>query len=102
MRSRKERLTVTVDRSLLQAGSDAVKAGRADSLSGWVNLALHERAEKERRLEALGHAVALYEEKYGEISAEELSKQARADRQDAVVVRGHPQRQSGRRPHRAR
>lgn len=102
MRSRKERLTVTVDRALLEAGSEAVKAGRADSLSGWVNLALHERAEKERRLEALANAIALHEEQHGEITSEEMTRQARIDRQDAVVVRGPPQRQSGRRPQRAR
>ena len=37
---RKERLTVTVDASLVVAGNQAVAAGRAESLSAWVNLAL--------------------------------------------------------------
>ena len=41
---RKERLTVTVDLALVQAGQDAVAAGRAESVSAWVNLALAERA----------------------------------------------------------
>ena len=36
MSQRKERLTVTVDRNVVAAGSAAVAAGRADSLSGWV------------------------------------------------------------------
>jgi hypothetical protein len=88
MRARKERLTVTVDRALVDAGQRAVKAGLASSLSGWVNLALAERAAKERRLAAMGEAIAAYEAQFGEISEAELLAQARADRQAAVVVRG--------------
>jgi hypothetical protein len=84
----KGRLTVTVDRALVQAGNKAVAAGRASSLSGWVNLALAERAEKERRLQAMADAVAAYEAKFGVISAAELAAQSRADRRSAVVVRG--------------
>jgi glycerol dehydrogenase-like iron-containing ADH family enzyme len=97
MKRRKERLTVTVDPSLIEAATEAVKAGRADSLSGWVNLALTERADKERRLQALADAVAAYERKFGEISAEELEQQARLDRQAAIVVRGKSRAQSRRR-----
>ncbi|HVO26669.1 MAG TPA: hypothetical protein VMW56_23915 [Candidatus Margulisiibacteriota bacterium] len=90
MKRLKERLTVTVDPVLIQAGNDAVATGRAESLSSWVNLALAERAAKERRLKAMAEAVASYEEMFGAISAEELSAQARADRRDAIVVRGMP------------
>ena len=85
---RKARLTVTVDRSLVQEGSAAVAAGRAESLSGWVNLALAERAAKERRLRAMADAVALYEAEFGAISDAELEAQARADKRSARVVRG--------------
>lgn len=88
MSARKERLTVTVDRSLIAAGNDAVAEGRAESLSAWVNAALHDRAAKERALAALGEAIAAYEEEFGGISARELADQARADRESAVVVRG--------------
>jgi nucleotide-binding universal stress UspA family protein len=88
MKRRKERLTVTVDPSLVEAASAAVKAGRADSLSAWVSLALVERAEKERRLAALEQAIRSYEEQFGELGAEELARQARADRVAALVVRG--------------
>jgi uncharacterized protein YgfB (UPF0149 family) len=91
MTQRKERLTVTVDRALVLAANEAVAAGRADSLSGWVNLALAERAAKERRLEALADAVAVYEAEFGTISQAELVAQERSDRRAAVVVRG-PQR----------
>lgn len=84
----KERLTVTVDPHLVEAGNNAVAEGRVDSLSAWVNLALAERAAKDRRLRALAQAVAAYETKFGVIGAEELAAQERADRASARVVRG--------------
>ena len=92
MSNRKERLTVTVDPELIRAGNAAVRSGRAESLSGWVNLALTERAAKERRLKALAEAVSLYEAQFGEISSAELAAQARADRRSAVVIRDRPRR----------
>ena len=33
----KERMTVTVDAELVEAGNRAVKAGRVESLSSWIN-----------------------------------------------------------------
>jgi hypothetical protein len=83
----KERLTVTVDPELVRAGSQAVADGRVESLSAWVNLALAERAVKDRRLRALAEAVADYEQAFGVISDEELVAQRRADRTAARVVR---------------
>ena len=88
MTIRKERLTVTIDPELVKAGTEAVAAGRAESLSAWVNSALAERVARERRLAALGEAIAAYESEFGEISAAELAAQARADRQSARVIRG--------------
>ena len=85
---RKQRLTVTVDPDLIEAGNRAVAAGQADSLSGWVNRALAERAARERRLQTLMEAVAGYEAEFGEITAEEIAAQRRADRETATVVRG--------------
>ena len=79
---------MTVDPELVRAGNEAVAAGRAPSLGAWVNLALAERATKERRLRALADAVAAYEAVHGEISAQELSAQAKTDRRAAIVVRG--------------
>src|SRR5438874_247951 len=84
----KERLTVTVDPHLIQAGNEAVAEGQADSLSAWVNLALADRAAKDRRLRALAEAVTAYEKEFGAISAGELAEQQRADRAAARVVRG--------------
>ena len=88
MRTLKQRLTVTVDPALVRAGHEAVKAGDAESLSAWVNVALADRAAKERRLRAMGEAVAAYEAEFGMITAEELAAQERADRRSARVARG--------------
>lgn len=87
MRPGKERLTVTVDPHLVQAGHAAVAAGTSESLSAWVNLALAERADKERRLRALGDAIAAYEDEFGVLTPDELAAQARSDRVTARVVR---------------
>ena len=84
----KERLTVTVDPHLVAAANAAVAEGRVDSLSAWVNLALAERAAKDRRLRALADAIGAYEAAFGAISAEELAAQERTDRASARVVRG--------------
>jgi|SRR5450432_79148 len=88
MTRHKARLTVTVDAELVEAANQAVKAGRAESLSGWVNAALAERETKERRLRAMAEAVSAYEAEFGTISAQELAAQQRADERTAVVVRG--------------
>jgi Arc/MetJ-type ribon-helix-helix transcriptional regulator len=85
---KKERLTVTVDANLLEAANEAVAAGRAESLSSWVNLALAEREAKERRLRAMAEAVADYEAQFGEITPEEIAAQQRADQRAAIIVRG--------------
>ena len=84
----KARLTVTVDRDLLDAANDAVASGRAASLSAWVNRAIAERLQRERKLAALAEAVAAYEAEHGVISDREIADQLRADRASAVVIRG--------------
>jgi hypothetical protein len=78
---------LTIDSHLLEAANKAVAEKRVASLSGWVNLALEERAAKEKRLRALSEAVASYEEEFGEISPAELPAQERADRRTTVVIR---------------
>lgn len=80
-------MTVTVDRSLVEAANEAVASGRASSLSTWVNAALAERAAKERHLRAMAEAVAEYEAEFGAISAAELIAQQRDDRRTSIVVR---------------
>jgi hypothetical protein len=93
---RKERLTVTVDPDLIDAGNEAVAEGRADSLSGWVNTALTERAARDRTLKALAGAIADYEAEFGGITDEEMASLQRADRETAVVVRGRQAPSTGR------
>ena len=90
----KKRLTVTVDPHLVEAATAAVAEGRVDSLSAWVNLALSERAAKDRRLRSLADAIGAYESAFGAITAEELATQERADRASARVVRGAASRPS--------
>ena len=90
----KERLTVTVDSDLIEAANQAVAEGRVASLSGWVNLALTDRAAQERRLRTLAEAVTAYEEAFGEITAAEIAAQERADRRNAKPVRPRRRRKS--------
>lgn len=95
----KERLTVTVDPELVEAGNQAVAAGHASSLSAWVNEALTVRAERDRRLEALATAIAGYEADHGEITAAEMAAQQHSDREAATVVRGPRRKPSDSQPH---
>ena len=55
---RKQRLTVTVDPELVEAGNRAVEAGEADSLSGWVSTAMSEKARRDEKLGHLRAAIA--------------------------------------------
>jgi len=89
--ARKERMTVTVDAELIEAGNRAVRAGRADSLSSWVNDALAERDLRERRLRGMAEAIAAYERAYGAMTDDEMLAQERADQKGALVVRGRRQ-----------
>lgn len=88
MTQRKTRLTVTVDPELVAAGNRAVLVGSVDSLSAWVNAALADRARRDEQLGQLRDSIVDYEAEFGAISAEEIARQRRADRHDAVVVRG--------------
>ena len=88
MTARKQRLTVTVDPELIEAGQRAVESGQADSVSGWVSAALDDKVRRDGKLALLAAAVADYEQEFGEITADEIQAQHRTDREDAVVVRG--------------
>jgi hypothetical protein len=92
MTARKERLTVTIDRDLIEVAEQAVAIGDADSVSAWVNAALVERATKERRLRGLAKVIATYEAEFGVITEEEMAEQRRLDRAAAIVVRGDPRK----------
>jgi hypothetical protein len=89
MSPRKLRLTVTIDPELVQAGNRAVAEGEVDSLSAWVTAALAEKVRRDGQLGQLRAAITDYEAEFGEITPEEIWARQRADRADAVVVRGH-------------
>jgi hypothetical protein len=97
MSDRKERVTVTLDRALVEAANAAVAAGTADSISAWVNVAVEEHVAKERRLAALSELVAAYEAEHGLITAGELVAREREDRRSANVIRGPKRQSSGKR-----
>jgi hypothetical protein len=84
----KQRLTVTVDPELIEAGHRAVESGEAESVSGWVSAALEDRVRRDQKLSLLAAAITDFENEFGEITAEEIAVQRRADRQEATVVRG--------------
>jgi Arc/MetJ-type ribon-helix-helix transcriptional regulator len=84
----KTRLSVTVDEDLIEAGQAAVAAGEAESISAWVNDALRQKAERERKLRGLDEFIKAYEAEYGEISEEEMEAAYRTARARAIVVRG--------------
>jgi hypothetical protein len=92
MSARKTRLTVTVDAPLLREGREAVKAGRAESLSAWVNAALVAHSADEKRRRALTEFLADYERRHGKITDEMVQAQERKDRANAIVVRGRRSR----------
>ena len=81
---------MTVDHELVEAGNEAVAAGQAESLSGWVNSALAERAARDRRLRSLAEAVEDYEAEFGEITEAELAVVRQRDGRRSVVVQGPP------------
>lgn len=83
----RERLSVTVERELLEAGRAAVAEGRAASVSAWVNGALRRQADHDRRMKALDAFLEEYETEHGEITEEEMHAASRRSRARAAVVR---------------
>jgi hypothetical protein len=76
------------DDEALSVARRAVSGGGAESLSAWVNAALIEKEASERRGAALRAAIAEFEAEHGEITDAEIAAQRRADRANAIVVRG--------------
>lgn len=83
----KQRLSASVDASLLEAAKQAVARGRATNLSAWVNEALRLKHEHDRRLEALAEFVASYEAEHGAISDDQILAATRRARARATTVR---------------
>lgn len=92
----KRRITVTVDEDVYQAALQAVEAGRADSVSGWVNLSLSRERDTQARQAALAELVAEYQAEHGTFTAEELEEAERHAREAAAAVRAaRPHRRAG-------
>lgn len=88
-------MTVTVEPELIHAGQQAVKSGEADSVSGWVSVALKDKVRRDRKLRLLATAISDFENEFGEITAQEIAAQQRLDRERATVVRGSQHRADG-------
>lgn len=89
----KQRLSASVDAELLHRAQSAVEAGRAESISAWVNDALRLKADHEQRMEALDSFIAAYEDEHGEITESEIDGAVRRARERATVVRSKPTKQ---------
>jgi Arc/MetJ-type ribon-helix-helix transcriptional regulator len=87
MSTKKQRLTVTVDPKLVQAGQRAVESGEIASVSGWVNAALEEKVHRDHKLRLLAAAISDFEDEFGHIAAEEIAAQQRLDRERNEVAR---------------
>lgn len=83
----KRRLSASIDAEVLAAAEAAVEAGRAPTLSAWVEDALSDKVERERTLEALGDALDAFDAEFGAMSDDEVRALARRARADAIVVR---------------
>jgi hypothetical protein len=83
----KERLTISLDREIIEAGAAAVAEGRAASMSAWVSDALADQVARQRRLDAMDAAIAEYEAEHGAFTDEELADLARRDRDAAAALR---------------
>ncbi len=56
--SEKRRVSASVDAEMIEAGHQAVAAGFAETMSAWVNAALHRQSEHDARLRAADRFLA--------------------------------------------
>lgn len=88
----KQRVTVTVDETLVDAASAAVSEGRARSISEWISEAMSQRRDRDERLAVLSRLVAQYEAMHGFITDDEIAEQAQQDRDAAGALRASARR----------
>lgn len=86
-RATKVRVTVTIDAVLAADGEAAVAAGRAPSMSAWVNEALRAASVREQKLAGMAKLIVEYEAEHGAFTDEELAEQQERDRVAAAEVR---------------
>ena len=82
----RERLSATVEGELLEAARQAVRTGRAGSVSAWVNDAMRRQADHDRRIEALDEFFAEYEAEHGTITEQEMREATQRAHARAVVT----------------
>ncbi|MHB8467383.1 MAG: hypothetical protein ACYDH6_06975 [Acidimicrobiales bacterium] len=88
MSPKKQRVTVTLDPEVIRAANRAVAIGQAESVSEWINTRLGSKVDHERRMAALGEAIAAYEAEFGAFTPEELEESRRRMEERAIVIRG--------------
>lgn len=96
--SSKLRLSASVDSDLIEAAEEAVRLGRASSVSAWVNDALRLKLAHERRLQALAAFVRDYESQHGEITVDEVRAAAGRARARSITVVAPRRRRARPRP----
>lgn len=90
--STRQRLSASIDASLLTQAAEAVSRGAAPNLSAWVNDAVRLKLEHDRRMTALRDFITAYEEEHGVITPREIDAASRWARGRAKVVRGRRRR----------
>lgn len=83
----KQRVTITVELDLLEEAQAAVSSGQCRSLSQWIEGAIADQLDKERRLALLAELIAEYEEEHGVITEEDMEERTRRDKEAAAAVR---------------
>ena len=83
----KQRITITVDESLLAEVHAAISEGCSRTVSEWVCEAIEERQVRDRRLAALDDLISAYEAEHGPITDDELADQIQRDRDAAAFSR---------------
>lgn len=87
MSAKKARVTITLDPHLVALGNADVRAGRAGSLSEWINGIVAERAAETARQRAARAAARGYARAFGALSRSEVDREVAALRRDAIEVR---------------
>jgi hypothetical protein len=86
----KRRLSASIDAHLLFEAEQAVEAGRAATVSAWVNEAFQQKIDHDQRLLAMDRFLADFEAEFGPISEEDIENATLRTRSAAVVVRAQP------------
>jgi Arc/MetJ-type ribon-helix-helix transcriptional regulator len=82
----RKRVTVSLDADLVEYAKSAVREGRAESVSGWVNQAMRRYLEEEKAFRAAEEAIAAYEAEFGAITDEDIAEAERWMEERAIVV----------------